>query len=385
MIRNNSILNIIKHSPVISSEDSVRRAAGLIRASEGTVVFVRNGYSVSGVITAQKLSEFLADSENEESSLSARVDSLAEDPGIILSPNATIGDALHAFGKTHLDILPVIDANGSLIGSLNRDDVLGIVTRTNRPQSVGGMATPLGVYLTTGTHNGGAGHFGLFLTGVSLRLMMAIAGLVVVGIYALVQKITGIHLDAMMASTPLTTGFSVLDIPLYISSILIVAIFLLILRISPLSGYHAAEHMTVHAIEMGEELIPGIVRYMPRVHPRCGSNILAIAGVFMIISSVLGGEIAVMAALLVIILGWRKIGGLLQSLITTAPPNDKQLASGIKAGREVMEKYQDNPVQQATGFARILNMGFLQTLFGMAAMQLIISLILHFLNTDIFI
>src|SRR2546423_10530097 len=60
-------------------------------------------------------------------------------------------------------------------------------------------------------------------------------------------------------------------------------LFLLFVRALPLVQYHAAEHQAVHAMERGEPLDPEIVRRMPRVHPRCGTNIMAGGMVFLIV------------------------------------------------------------------------------------------------------
>lgn len=54
-------------------------------------------------------------------------------------------------------------------------------------------------------------------------------------------------------------------------------------------GYHAAEHMTIHAYEDGAELTPEQVRSYPRAHPRCGTAFLLTVVVFSIlIFSLLG-------------------------------------------------------------------------------------------------
>jgi len=39
-------------------------------------------------------------------------------------------------------------------------------------------------------------------------------------------------------------------------------------------GYHAAEHMTIHAFEAGDELSPARVARHPKEHPRCGTAFL---------------------------------------------------------------------------------------------------------------
>ena len=47
-------------------------------------------------------------------------------------------------------------------------------------------------------------------------------------------------------------------------NLLALTLFLLLMRVSRLAGYHAAEHQTVHAMERNETLVPEIVCRMPR-------------------------------------------------------------------------------------------------------------------------
>ena len=145
------------------------------------------------------------------------------------------------------------------------------------------------------------------------------------------------------------------------------------MRILPLSGYHAAEHMTVHAIEAGEELTPENVRRMPRVHPRCGTNLLAAAGVFIILTSRFSSSLSVLVALVVVAVGWRTVGGWLQYVVTTKNPSDRQLANGVAAGNELLRRFQEQPNLRVTGFQRIWNIGFMQTAAGMATMLWILQ------------
>jgi len=151
------------------------------------------------------------------------------------------------------------------------------------------------------------------------------------------------------------------------------------MRLSPLSGYHAAEHMTVHAIEAGEALEPDIVSRMPRVHPRCGTNLLAAAGVFTILTTNFSSQITVLTALLVMVLGWRSIGAMLQTFATTKKPSRKQLENGIAAGMELLDKYQEQPTYQLVGIQRILKMGFIQTFAGMMTVMLILSYLANYI------
>jgi uncharacterized protein YqhQ len=40
--------------------------------------------------------------------------------------------------------------------------------------------------------------------------------------------------------------------------------------------YHGAEHMTIHALEAGDPLVPSEIRKYPTAHPRCGTEFLVV-------------------------------------------------------------------------------------------------------------
>jgi len=58
------------------------------------------------------------------------------------------------------DSLAVVEGNGTYVGLLVRSDLIAARIRTLAPHRMGGMATPLGVYLTDGINAGGAGTLG---------------------------------------------------------------------------------------------------------------------------------------------------------------------------------------------------------------------------------
>jgi uncharacterized protein YqhQ len=46
--------------------------------------------------------------------------------------------------------------------------------------------------------------------------------------------------------------------------------------ISRVFQYHGAEHMTIHALEHGDPLVPAAIRRYPTAHPRCGTEFLVV-------------------------------------------------------------------------------------------------------------
>lgn len=361
------IVQLIRPAPIIRPDDTIRRAAGLIRASDGSSLPVAVDSQIIGSVSERAIAGFLAQAEDGEAALDSAVASLVQPGQQFVSSSVSLSQAAAVFAATESDVLPAVDSFGSFLGVVYRRDVVGLMTKNLRPPTVAGMATPLGVYLTTGAHRSGANNAGLFLTGVSLMLMIIVAGLVVEGLQRAFSVVTGIPVAVYLASPPLTMRLNVYDLAFYVTTALTIVIMLLLLRLSPLSGYHAAEHMTVHAIETGEALTPDIVARMPRVHPRCGTNLLAAAGVFMILATRVSSQFTVLVALVVVVVGWRMVGGWLQYLVTTKNPSQRQLENGVAAGNELLERYQQDPHRQVANLDRIWNMGFLQTASGMAA------------------
>ena len=221
-----------------------------------------------------------------------------------------------------------------------------------RPSRVGGMATPLGVYLTTGNLRAGAGDLGLFLTGVIMTVF-----------YIFIFQIIDISFNIFPVLADDTSVGLFIDI-------LILFLFLFFLRLSPLAGYHAAEHQTINAMENNLDLNLYIVSRMQRFHPRCGSNLVALFVsaqiIIVILTPLFWGDFSLLLITFIalVYLTWRPLGRIVQLFFTTKKPNNNQLLSGIKAGEEILKKYNLNPYYKAPFLKKIWNMGLLQVIGG---------------------
>jgi hypothetical protein len=152
------------------------------------------------------------------------------------------------------------------------------------------------------------------------------------------------------------------------------AVFFVLLRLAPLTGTHAAEHMVVHAIEDGDDLTPAKVAAKPRVHPRCGTNLMALAFIILAGGWVLtamesrlgsaGSLLGFGLLLLVVYLVWRGIGAGLQRFITTKRPSRRQIEGAIAAATQLLERYQRNPSRRAYGIRRLWYIGIIQVAAG---------------------
>lgn len=288
----------------------------------------------------------------------------------------SLPNALLTFDRAGLGALPVLDEANRYLGMISRADVLSALTGTIRPPVVGGMATPLGVWLTDGVLTGGAPAFGLFLSGLSIAARYALAQIAVYFIARAINPDWG----ALALSGRLGfdyTGNGLLNTAFF----LLHSLFLLLLfKFTPLAGVHAAEHQTVHALERGLPLTVDNVRKMPRAHPRCGTNIMAIAGLLIVgvthLPSI--GPEWVFPILVFTFFTWRSFGDALQVFFTTRPASDKQIESGIKAANELMRAYQAQPFAVSRSPLKLLNQGMVYAfggmLVGLAAFQALATL-----------
>lgn len=267
--------------------------------------------------------------------------------------------------------LPVMDGNGYYLGLISRSDVVAAMGENIRPPVVGGMATPLGVWLTDGRLTGGAPPLGLFLSGLVLATCFFAAHLVV--LFALAAMNSSWASQFYSGRVGLgSEGGGMFDLLVTGAQGLL---FVLALRLTPMAGIHAAEHQTVWAIERGLPLVPEVVEQMPRAHPRCGTNIMALVGLVTIwLQHVPSLDSAtIMFSLIFTFFFWRQFGTTLQEHFTTRPATRKQIESGIKAGREVMEKYQSQPQIPTPYIFRLLNSGLAYAFCGMILGMVVFS------------
>lgn len=296
-------------------------------------------------------------------------------------PETRLCDALETLAGSASPTLPIRDPQtGRVLAVLVRPDALP----PPAPPRLGGMATPLGVYLHDGVSSGGAGFWGLFATGVVMSLLALTAQAGARGLQ-----------EACAASPHLRTLWHAAPAGLHlwlsaVSPWLPLPLVFGLLRLVPMSGTHAAEHQVVHCVERHAPLEPSCVRAMPRVHPRCGTNLfagwtlflLAFLSVFtatqasqwpVLDSATLSALLAAPLALIF----WRRLGGWIQFWFATRPATDKQIAGAIFAAKQVLtrrEQRQGKRIRFAP-LRRIWTMGFAQILLGYGAVLTVITLL----------
>ena len=273
--------------------------------------------------------------------------------------DATIDEALTQLREEGGPSAPVVDPLGRYHGMVSRGELLSATMGALRPPLVGGMATPFGVYLTDGTRRAGVGDAALVSAGIFLGLIQVLGSWL--GYRTSVTAMTLLQRMAPSWSRALAGALPPMMPPPALYAALGLLMFAVLFRLSRVTGYHAAEHQVVHAIEQGDDLRPDVVRSKPRVHPRCGTNLMAGFGIFMMLDR-WAGPIAFVAA----IVSWRFFGSLLQQYVTTRPARKGELDSGIYAGRQLLERYQSSIGRHAGGWRHLWNMGLLQVALGFA-------------------
>lgn len=330
----------------LSYEHSLVRAAEVLRESPFGLAPVVSEEKLVGVVTELSLMRALA----KGTPLTAGLIAALVPATSTLNAFDTGASALRYFEESGATEALVVTPEGRALGIITPADLFPKEDSFDRPPFVGGMATPFGVYLTNGNIGAGASGWALLSTGTLLF---------------------SIFLLAAIAMDQLTWFIVRQGAPIWLASALYevgpLVLFLAGVRLLPLSGIHAAEHKVVHAIERGEPLDIDVVRRMPRVHPRCGTNIAVGASLFLGISQshwIPWADVRLLVAMLVTLFFWRPLGNLAQLLVTTRPPTDAQLRMGIASANELLAKYRYDPRLPVNPFRRIVASGMLHVLAG---------------------
>jgi CBS domain-containing protein len=348
----------------IPIESSLQRAAGALRSGSLGVLPIQDGTTLIGVVTERSVGQALADGCDPNDSLEIAL--VRENFGTIQSQSSG-ADALRRFAGGSDSALLVLDSSNRLLGGITASDLYPRPPSIPRPPAVGGMATPFGVYLTTGGLGAGVPRWALVSTGVLMFCLVAVGTLIEMFSYNWAAKA-----GYVTHQSPAWDGITI-------------AVLFIGMRMLPLAGIHAAEHKVVHAIERGEPLVPEVVARMPRIHPRCGTNLWAGSAIFTIVFNLPFGDMTLklVAAAISTLIFWRPFGSFMQWILTTKPPNRKQIEMGIRSGKDLLEKYRVTRGATPSIYMRIWNSGMLQVLGGFAICQAIVSGVAYAFHLDL--
>ena len=320
-----------------------------------------------GALSGSDLAPLLREPE----SLTGPVAEWMHEPAAVGHADLSPDEARRAMAESGETTLFLLDDSGRYVGAITVADLLVPTPTPPRPPSIGGMATPWGVYLTNGSIQAGVGNWALLGSGAMLGVLMAmsIAG-VGLGAWA-VQKVFGApvyNLWAANAPAQITSA----NYGYFLLQGLSLPLFLAMMRALPLAGYHAAEHQVVHAMERSEPLCPEVVGRMPRVHPRCGTNLMAAVTIFGLVSKAFSGlgldtTDSAMLAALTALFTWRSVGAALQHYFTTRPAQSPRLKREIAAANDLDRKYLTTVLRRPSLARRIWCMGMPQMILGSSA------------------
>ncbi|MCS6920120.1 MAG: DUF1385 domain-containing protein [Fimbriimonadales bacterium] len=378
----------LQRVPPAYPDDSLLRASELmVQGGAGVLPIIEYGAPV-GILTESRLREAIQNGADWLEPVARWMD----ESFLRLPLDTPVEEAAQALALSEQPAVAV-DPWGRYVGVIT---LAGLAARPiSLPQvgMVGGMATPLGVYLTNGVVNAGAGALGLMLTGALLFSLFLLANWLVIGGMWWAQDRFGVPLYSYYNSPFAGQWFLFSDVMGLVLRSSIFIVFLMLMRLLPIAGTHAAEHMVVHAIERGEPLTLEVVRRMPRVHPRCGTNLVAGIALFLGLSKLFtfgapdgdSRDFALLMALLFTIMFWRVFGGFLQWAATTKPPTERQLLGAIRVGEELLRKAR--PLSGATpSFGlRLLNSGILQILIGAWGLMAILYILESLLGITIMV
>lgn len=244
-----------------------------------------------------------------------------------------------------------------------------------RPEPrISGTAMPTGVHLCDGRVRTST-NLELVLTGAAIMALGAVSAVVAYLVVWIMDGYTPVPTSALLLGVveqPIPAKYAYWQVAL---NLILFGCFLVVLRLSPLSGYHAAEHMTVSAIERFGRVDPDQVRQMPRAHPRCGTTLLAGLLPALLIAAPLCALRPELAALIAIV-GWTtraQVGWALQHYLTTKHPTPRQLEAGLRAGRKILEGQGSGPVRPQSPAERLWQRGLLQMVAGVIAAMYVIE------------
>lgn len=338
----------MRHTRTIGREASLSLAAYMLRLN-GTafIPVVQNGYPL-GVVSEMTLLDALASGVSP----TAPVEDYLED-FVSLEAGISGAEAIKRFqADSGFPGAIVVDSNGQVLGMLFPNDLFPKPRTRLKPALVGGMATPFGVYLATGKLKVGATWWMLMATGAILTLSLLLVQVLASVIFRPFEHEISRHMDPGLLKE--VTG---------------VCLAALVFRLSPLAGIHAAEHMVVHAIERDEPLTPEVVARMPRVHPRCGTNLAVGATLLSLAANDYGlppevSQFQLLFGVAFTALFWRRIGGFVQYWITTRPPSPDQIRMGISSANALLREYAAHPFQSASLWQRLVASGIPYTVAG---------------------
>lgn len=375
-----SIDEISVEMPAVSEYCSVIRLPDLFhQAGSDTLPVIDIQGKIVGIVSEYDLAQVVPELSISESGYQCRlkVYDIMTTQVWTEQENTNIRELFNKINTMHARVVPIVDNDNFYTGtSITRTAVIKYMTRLIKPNTLGGLATPFGVYITDGKHQAGAGNFGLFLTGVSIGVILFF-----------IERIFGFGLKYFSVNMTNPSVFPVIFV-------LEITIFVMLLRFTPLAKIHAAEHQTINAIEKGLPLTLEAVRLQPREHKRCGTNLMVLfIGLQFVVLLFVGyfsrtepilQFIFLFGGFMFVFSNWRKWGMWLQKYFTTVKAPDSYILNGIKVGEEILRKHKEDLDAKPASFLRkVWCMSIIQIISGFIFVQWLFGLIFGILVKNV--
>ena len=188
-----------------------------------------------------------------------------------------------------------------------------------------GIATPFGIRMYNAWGYTGTSNWNLFVYGAVVAIIVSWMSTVLFVINAILKAKFGFVIEEQF------------------STALQLILFMLMFRFTPISSIHASEHQVIHALEKGLTLDQDTVRQQSRIHPRCGTQFVALIVVMLITSSILSFAHLnfYLDFFITIVVGAALkdfVGNLFQKYLTTKEARDIDIDNAIKLGLELNTK-----------------------------------------------
>jgi len=341
------IKNLSEFLPALSENLEAYKLAELFKAVKSdTLPVINDNGEVIGIVSEFDLVKVLqkfADFDKEVFD-TIRVQDIMTKDVFVKAENENMSELFANLPLMHLRVIPVVDSENKYTGRcFIRTNIVNYLANKFKPLSVGGLATPIGIYMTDGKHTAGAGVLGLILSGVYLAVIAMLV--------QLMSLYTMIWFDFSRTAMIL----------------LQIILFLLILRFTRLAKFHSAEHQAINAIERGLPLTPEIVKMQDKEHRRCGTNLMVLLIGIQIIflfsyeylkSLHFLNTLFVVVGLLILINYWKTFGYWIQKYFTTVKPGEKEIANSIEVGKELLKiQKEDADYTPPLGLMKFWNTG----------------------------
>ena len=168
--------------PAVFSFSSAIEVMDIIKTCEvGAVPVITITGNIVGFVTEKDLANFIALQSvagwSELKRLS--IDSLVTKSSLVVQNTASLEEISSEFTNKNVELIPVVNDLSLYTGyCITPFRLVTYAANSIKPRTIGGLATPLGVYLTDGYHNAGAGVLGLVLTGVAFSIVINLISII---------------------------------------------------------------------------------------------------------------------------------------------------------------------------------------------------------------